>query len=98
MAVALAKCFAFSALTLLVGHQEEHPACKKLSDEMLMSGAGGADCLHGQADATAIPQPHNLLLHLNRYWFYLSGTGLPRLFWKHRRSFRVGGGLSPPNP
>jgi len=27
--------FAFSALTLLVGHQEEHPACKQLSDEML---------------------------------------------------------------
>jgi len=24
-----------SALTLLVGHQEEHPACKKLSDEVL---------------------------------------------------------------
>jgi len=23
-------------LTLLVGHQEEHPACKKLSDEVLM--------------------------------------------------------------
>jgi len=23
------------ALTLLVGHQEEHPACKKLSDEVL---------------------------------------------------------------
>jgi len=30
---------AFSALTLLVGRQEEHPACKKLSDEVLMSGA-----------------------------------------------------------
>ena len=27
---------AFSALTLLVGRQEEHPACKKLSDEMLV--------------------------------------------------------------
>jgi len=27
---------AFSALTLLVGHQEEHPACKKLSDDMLL--------------------------------------------------------------
>jgi len=27
--------FAFSALTLLVGHQEEHPACKVLSDEVL---------------------------------------------------------------
>jgi len=25
----------FTALTLLVGHQEEHPACKKLSDEVL---------------------------------------------------------------
>jgi len=25
----------FSALTLLVGRQEEHPACKKMSDEML---------------------------------------------------------------
>jgi len=28
---------AFSALTLLVGHQEEHPACKKLSDKGLSS-------------------------------------------------------------
>ena len=27
---------AFSALTLLVGHQEEHPACKKLNDEVLV--------------------------------------------------------------
>ena len=27
---------AFSALILLAGHQEEHPACKKLSDEVLM--------------------------------------------------------------
>jgi len=28
--------FAFSALPLLVGHQETHPACKKLSDEVLV--------------------------------------------------------------
>jgi len=27
--------FIFSALVLLVEHQEEHPACKKLSDEAL---------------------------------------------------------------
>jgi len=27
--------FAFSALTLLVRHQEEHPACKNLSDVVL---------------------------------------------------------------
>jgi len=26
---------ALSALTLFVGHQEGHPACKKLSDEVL---------------------------------------------------------------
>jgi len=28
--------FAFSALTLLVGQQEVHPACKKLSGEVLV--------------------------------------------------------------
>jgi len=27
---------AFSVLTLLVGRQEEHPACKKMSDEILV--------------------------------------------------------------
>ena len=31
----LGKCVAFSALTLLIGQQEEHPACKKLSGGML---------------------------------------------------------------
>ena len=29
-----------------------------------------------------IPKPHNLSPHLNSDWFYLSGTGLLRLFWK----------------
>jgi len=29
--------------------------------------------------------PHNLLSHLNPDWFYLSGTGLPRLSWKRGR-------------
>ena len=29
------QCHAFSALTLLVGHQEGHPARKNLSDEVL---------------------------------------------------------------
>jgi len=28
--------YAFSALTLLVGRQGEHPACKKLTDEVLV--------------------------------------------------------------
>jgi len=29
------QCFGFSALMLLVGRQEEHPACKKLSGGVL---------------------------------------------------------------
>ena len=34
--ITLVLCFfAFSALTLLVGRQEEHPACKKLSGGVL---------------------------------------------------------------
>jgi len=37
---------------------------------------------YGPADATASPNPHNLLPHLNPDWFYLSSTVLPRLSWK----------------
>ena len=46
--------YAFSALTLLVGRQEGHPACKKLS------GAGVVICLERGADlhmAQRIPLP-----------------------------------------
>jgi len=34
--IIICQNFAFSALTLLVGHQEVHLTCKKLSDEMLV--------------------------------------------------------------
>jgi len=37
---------AFSALTLLVGRQEQHAAHKKLSDEVVNCLERGADCLH----------------------------------------------------
>jgi len=36
----------YSALTLLVGCQEEHPACKKLNDGIVICVERGADCLH----------------------------------------------------
>jgi len=38
----------FSALTLLVGHPQYHPACKKLSDEVgvVICLEQGEDCLH----------------------------------------------------
>ena len=50
---------AFSALTLLVGRQEGHPACKK--PEWWGTGMAGARCrlAYGPADATAT---HSLLL------------------------------------
>ena len=53
--------FAFSALTLLVGRQEGHPACKKLSSVVLAWYLSGARCrlACGPADATAT---HYLLL------------------------------------
>ena len=63
---------AFSALTLLVGHQEEHPACKHW---VMRWGVGvviclerGADCLHVVSLFHCIPKPHHLLSHLNMYW------------------------------
>jgi len=51
---------AFSALTLLVGRQEGHPACKKLSGGVLAWLLSGAQCrLADGPDATAT---HYLLL------------------------------------
>jgi len=52
--------FAFSALMLLVGRQEGHPACKKLSGGML-AWLSGMRCrlAYGPADAIAT---HCLLL------------------------------------
>jgi len=49
---------AFSALTLLAGWQEGHPACRNLSGGMLMSGAW-CRFAYDPADATAT---HFLLL------------------------------------
>ena len=59
---------AFSALTLLVGHQEEHVACKKLVMRCWCGCLSGARCrlfAYCLADATAIPKPHHLLPRLN---------------------------------
>jgi len=75
----------FSALMLLVGHQEEHPACKHWLMGCWCGCLSGARCrlfAYGPADDTAIPKPHHLLPHLNPDWFHLSGAGLPRLSWK----------------
>jgi len=79
------NCFAFSALTLLVGNHEEHPACKELSDS-----AGVVICLERGANdlhmVQLMPLPSHLLL-LNYYpdWFNLSVVSLPRLSWNSGR-------------
>jgi len=64
----------FSALTLLVGRQEGHPACKKTE-------WWGAVCLERGADlhmAQLIPLPLTVSCFSKiQIGFYLSGTGLP---------------------
>ena len=54
-----------------------------------LSGARYRLFAYGPADATAIPKPHRLLPRLCPDWFYLSGTGLPRLPWKRGRETGV---------
>ena len=51
----LVSASAFSALTLLVGWQEGHPACKKLSGGVLawLSVWSEVQLAYGPADATA---------------------------------------------
>jgi len=59
-----ANMFAYSALTLLVGgHQEEHPACKKIESwgtGMVICLKCGANDLH-MVQLMPLP-PHHLLL------------------------------------
>jgi len=76
---------AFSALTLLVRRQEEHSACKNWVMRCWCGYLSGARCrlfAYGPANATASENPIISCLILSPDWFYLSGTGLPRLSWK----------------
>jgi len=69
--------YAFSALTLLVGRQEGHPACKKTEG----SGAGVVICLERGADlhmAPLMPLPLAVSCFSKiQIDFYLSGTRSP---------------------
>jgi len=76
------------ALTLLVGRQEEHLACKNwefgcwvwlsVCSEVQIVCIWSSWC-------HCHPKPRHLLSHLNPDWFYLSVIGLPRLTWKRGR-------------
>jgi len=68
---------AFSALTLLVGRQEGHPACKKMSGGLLALLSVWSEvqtCIRPQL----MPLPLTVsCFSKNPDWFYLSGTGSP---------------------
>jgi len=54
----MSQSLIISDLTPLVGHQEEHLACKKLSGEVLAwlsVWSSASDFSYGPADATATP-------------------------------------------
>ena len=74
-------CIAFSALTLLVGRQEGHPACKKVGRWWrweLVSPDGVAP------SRMVLSASVNLPLH-HKVQKFSSGTGLPGWFWKKGR-------------
>jgi len=76
----------FSALTLLVGHQEKHPACKNWVMKCCCGYLSEAGCrlfAYGPADATSVPKARHLVSFESRL-VSLSGTSLPRLSWKKR--------------
>jgi len=71
---------AFSALMLLVGHQEGHLACKNhVSTGGHLSGARCNLFAYGPADATATPSS---LAPVKSRMVYLAGASLSRLSWK----------------
>ena len=67
----------FSALTLLLGHQQEHLVCRNWVMRCWCGYLSGARCrlfAYGPADATAVPKPHPLLLHWSPFNGPFSGT------------------------
>ena len=76
---------ACSALTLLVGQQKGHPACKNWMTRYWRGNVSGVRCkwfAYGPADATATPPS---LAPVKSRMVYLSGASLPRLSWKKGR-------------
>jgi len=75
------RIYALSALTMLDGQQEEHPACIKLSGGMLVWL-----CVWGEVQICIMAQLMPLPLTIScssksrlvlPSWFYLSGIGSP---------------------
>jgi len=86
------NALAFSALMLLVGQKEGHPACKKLSGGVLAWYLSEARCRFAYGPADAMPltiscsSKSRLVLP---EWFCFSDASLPRLSWKKGRLTNV---------
>jgi len=73
-----ASVFAFSALTLLVGRQEGHPACKKLSGGCWHGYLPGADAdLHMAQLLMPMPLTVSCFSKIQIGFTLVSGTGSP---------------------
>jgi len=72
----------FSALTLLVGCQEEHPARKKLSDGVLVWLSVWSVVQMICIWSSWCHSTPSSLASVKSRMVYLSGAGLPRLSWK----------------
>ena len=93
------KGCALIALTLLVGHQEEHPVCRNGVMRGWCDYLSGARCrlfAYGPAAGDAVasaglqlmplhPETPSSFASLNPDWLYFSGTSLLRLSWKRGR-------------
>ena len=81
----------FSALTLLLGRPEEHPACKNWVMRCWCGYLSGARCrlfAYGPANATAVSKVHHLCLpYLNPdilpFWYWLTQVVLERSSYRH---------------
>ena len=68
-------CFLQCLLPSVLWRQEEHPACKKLSDGVLMWLSVWSEVQIVRIWSSwyhCIPKPYHLLPHWNPDWFYLS--------------------------
>jgi len=77
--ISLSLAHAFSALMLLVGRQEGHPACKKLSGGMLAWLCVKVQLMPLPITISCSSKSRLVLPE----WFCFSGASLPRLSWKN---------------
>jgi len=79
---------AFSALTLLIGRQEGHSACKNWVVGCWHGYLSGVRCRFAYAQLMPLPLTVSCSSK-SRFvlpsWFYLSGTGSPGLSWTQSR-------------